>query len=131
MLADVVIFTMQTVFFRDGILEIIIGLCLNVIGAIAAFVVLQQIALHIQWEKNGFFNILSHCTMPMYLFHQQLIYMSISAFNGVVNPYVNALINFGISFGLSFIMSNVFLRFKWTRLMIGGTFNGRNKTRRL
>ena len=57
--------------------------------------------------------------MPMYLFHQQIIYFTIMIFNGRVNPYINSLLNFVIAIVLSFGISYFMMKFKVTRFLIG------------
>lgn len=57
--------------------------------------------------------------MAMYLFHQQIIYFTISALNGVVNPWINAGVNFVAAIAGSLIISAVLMRWKATRFLIG------------
>lgn len=67
---------------------------LHIVGAIMAWTVLQTLASHIRWQDSKVFHTLSSYSMAMYLFHQQIIYFTISALNGVVNPWINAGVNF-------------------------------------
>ena len=67
---------------------------LHIVGAIMAWTVLQTLAAHIHWWDSKVFHTLSSFSMAMYLFHQQIIYFTISALNGVVNPWINAGVNF-------------------------------------
>lgn len=90
-----------------------------VIGAISAFVILQKIAEWLPWKKLKFFNILSALSMPMYLFHQQIIYFVILLLDGRVSPGLNAAVNFIISFSVSLIISHILMKFKTTRFLIG------------
>lgn len=90
-----------------------------VIGAISAFVILQKIAEWIPWKKQKFFRILSMFSMPMYLFHQQIIYFVILWLDGRVSPGLNAAANFIISFSVSLIISRILMEFKTTRFLIG------------
>lgn len=57
--------------------------------------------------------------MPVYLFHQQIIYVFISALNGMINPYLHAGINFIGAMSISLLMSTLMMKFKWTRFLIG------------
>ena len=57
--------------------------------------------------------------MAMYLFHQQIIHFTISALNGVVNPWINAGVNFVAAIAGSLIISAVLMRWKATRFLIG------------
>lgn len=95
------------------------GLILHIVGAVMAFVVFQKIASKVRWKDNKCFNKLARCSMPMYLFHQQIIYFVIVGLNGRVNPYINATLNFVLSIIISAFISIILLRFKYTRLLVG------------
>jgi hypothetical protein len=101
------------------LLNLSLGFALNVIGAIMAFVILQKIATHVRWENSKVFILLKKVSMPIYLFHQQIIYFFIYHFNGYLNPYIHALVNFGGAIIVSTIISCVLLKFKWTKYLIG------------
>ena len=93
---------------------------LHIVGSIFFFTFLQKIAnLLPSWKKSKFFNLLSGLTMPIYLFHQQIIYFSIYLLNGLVNIYVHFTINFIVSFTLSFIISYLLKKLKSTKFLIG------------
>lgn len=93
---------------------------LQVIGALMAFFTLQEIAQrYTQWENNRVFKIVSKNSMGIYLFHQQVIYITVTYLNGKINPYFNALINFIIAFIVAFIISDILLKFKVTRFLMG------------
>lgn len=100
-------------------LSICLNFVLHVVGAIMAWTTLQAIAKKIQWESCGFFKTLSFYSMPMYLFHQQLIYFSIILLNGKVNPWINAGANFFIAIVGSLSISAVLMKWKTTRMLIG------------
>ena len=95
------------------------GFILHIVGAVMAFVVFQKIASKVSWKDNKCFNKLAKCSMPMYLFHQQIIYFVIVALNGRVNPYINAILNFVLSIIISFFISTILMRFRYTRLLVG------------
>ena len=65
------------------------------------------------------FIFLSKRSMPIYLFHQQVIYFTIIWFNGKVNPYINVAVNFIVAIVLSVIISSILMKFKVTRFLIG------------
>lgn len=92
---------------------------LHVIGAIMAWSILQMLANKVNWQKSKAFNMLSSYSMPMYLFHQQIIYFAIVWLNGKVNPWINAGANFAIALAGSFVISWVLMRWKTTRVLIG------------
>lgn len=95
------------------------SLLLHVVGAIMAWTVLQTLATHIHWQDNKLFHKLSLHSMTMYLFHQQIIYFTIAALNGEVNPWVNAGVNFVAAIAGALIISIILNRWKITRILIG------------
>lgn len=62
---------------KSGIVAKILTLGLyyvvHIFGALAAFFVLQWIATKVNWKENKVFMFLSKRSMPIYLFHQQVI----------------------------------------------------------
>lgn len=92
---------------------------LHIIGALMAFVVLQKLANRVNWKESKVFSVLSKNSMPVYLFHQQVIYVFISLLNGVINPYLHAGINFIGAMAISLLISTLLMKFKWTRFLIG------------
>lgn len=92
---------------------------LHIIGALMAFVVLQKLANRVNWKESKVFSLLSKNSMPVYLFHQQVIYVFISLLNGAINPYLHAVINFIGAMGISLLLSTLLMKFEWTRFLIG------------
>ncbi len=105
--------------FIWNVIAIGMDLLLHIVGAIMAWTVLQAFASHINWQGNRRFKTLSAYSMPMYLFHQQIIYFTITALNGVVNPWINAGVNFVAALGGSFLISALMMKWKVTRVLIG------------
>ena len=91
----------------------------HIVGSIMAWTVLQALALHIHWQDSKAFKTLASYSMPMYLFHQQIIYFTITALNGVVNPWINAGVNFVVAIAGALIISAVLMRWKVTRILVG------------
>lgn len=100
-------------------IKIGISFLFHVVGAVMAFVVLQRAAFCINWRESKWFNWLVSHSMPMYLFHQQIIYFVIVWLNGKVNPYINACANFIIALVGSLVISNLLMKYKATRILIG------------
>ncbi len=96
-----------------------INFLLDLTGAVMAFVILNNIANKVNWINNKVYKTLSLLSMPMYLFHQQIIYFTIAALNGKILPCLNALFNFAAAFIGSLLISNLLVKNKITRKMIG------------
>ena len=92
---------------------------LQVIGAVMAFLVLQKLAGYIDWKQNKLIKGFSQISMPVFLLHQQLIYFSISIFNGHVNPYINAIINVVFAIVGSAIITKLLYKVRVLRLLMG------------
>lgn len=91
----------------------------NIWGAVAFFLIAQSAAEHIRWRESGVFLRLQRVSMPVYLFHQQIIYFSIRILNGQVPPVAHTLINFGAAVSVSFAISSLLLRYRTTKFLIG------------
>ena len=107
----------------NGLLFKISGFGLNVIlqliGAVMAFLVLQKLAGYVDWKNNRLIKGFSQISMPIFFLHQQLIYFSISLFNGLVNPYVNAIINVVFSIVGSAIITKLLYKVRLCRVLMG------------
>lgn len=109
----------------------IVGYLLHIVGAVMSFVVLQTLATAFgNWKSSKSFRFLSKCSMPVYLFHQQIIYFAIVVLNGRINPYINATLNAVISLVVSLIISSVLMNFPAGKVLVGerlNTVTGRKK----
>ena len=94
-----------------------LNLLLHIVGSLMAFYILQIIA-HF-FKRARIMLYIEKISMPMYLFHQQIIYFPIYLLNGVVHPYVNAIINFIFSISITLLISSILIRYKVTRTLIG------------
>lgn len=74
----------------------------------------QKVAIDDQIIAN-----LSKISMPIYLFHQQIIYFTIIFFNGRIYPLLNIFVNFFAAIFISNLLSSIMLKYKYTRLLIG------------
>lgn len=101
------------------ILNVGIVFILHIVGAVMAYKVLQYIAEKVDWKNNRMFISLSLYSMPMYLFHQQIIYFTIVLLNGKMIPWINAGVNFLVSLIVSYLISCILMKFKVTRLLVG------------
>ncbi len=91
----------------------------HIVGSIMAFSILNNIAQMSKWKKRRKVKILSSYSLPIYLFHQQIIYISIIILNGKMNPWGIAIINFIVAFVGSFIISKMLMKWRKTRILIG------------
>lgn len=103
----------------SGVVHSLLEIGLHVCGSIAAFETFLVLSNCIDWNSKTWFINLSSKTMPMYLFHQQIIYFSILLLNGRVNPYINSLLNLLIALIGSYIFSTVLMKWRVTRFLVG------------
>jgi surface polysaccharide O-acyltransferase-like enzyme len=106
-------------FLGAGILTIGTGVACNVVGAIMVFAILQKIAPKKPCVVGKFVDEISKKSMTIYLFHQQIIYLFILLFNGVLHPYLNAAVNFIGSLTLSVVIAHILFQFRVTKFLIG------------
>lgn len=92
---------------------------LHAVGSLMAFSALSAIAKQIPWGKSKEFRTLSSYSMPMYLFHQQIIYISLFVLNGKLHPWFHAGINFIAAVIGAYLISAVLMRWKVTRILVG------------
>ena len=123
LIADAVLFVLNNFIPSDGfILSLLSGginYALNIVGSITAFLILQLISDKIKWQSNRVFCLLSKISMPIYLFHQQLIYISIALLTNYLNPYLLAPVNFILSFTLSTAISYLLMLTTPTSFLVG------------
>lgn len=103
-------------------LIVVINVTTHMIGALMAWYVLHALVetvLHTEAKRVNYFDKLSQYSMPIYLFHQQVIYISIAMLNGKIDPYINALINLCCGLLGAYIISAVLSKNSLTRRMIG------------
>ena len=92
---------------------------LHVVGALTAWTSLQALASRICWQDSKAFKTLASYSMPMYLFHQQVIYFTIDWLNGKVNPWIHAGVSLGLAIAGSLIISAILMRWKVTIFLVG------------
>lgn len=83
-----------------------------------AFLVLQKLAGCVDWKQNKLIKGFSQISMPVFLLHQQLIYFSISLFNGHFNPYVNAIINVAFAIVGSAFITKLLYKVRLLRVLM-------------
>lgn len=117
--------------FHIMIRKICTGLCLTIFQVVTNFglhvvgslfcicFAIYIIRKYINKQDKKNFNV-SKYIMPVYLLHQQIIYIVITLTNGCINPYISVVLCFVSSTVLSFVMSYFMLKNKFLRLCIGG-----------
>lgn len=112
------IFLFVVTYYLDTQESLGVSFVLHIVGAVMAFVILQQIASRINWN-NGKFKFLARHTMIIYLFHQQVIYFCIILLKDIVHPYVHPVLNFAIAILVSAAIAIILMKFKYTRFLVG------------
>lgn len=69
--------------------------------------------------NNKFVKILSDNSFGIYLFHQQIIMITITIFNGLVHPIIQCLLSFIISISISLLITLLLKKNKITKFMFG------------
>lgn len=100
---------------------VVIGFLLHIIGALGSFVILQKLVQRM--KHTSLLNFCSKHSMTIYLFHQQLIYITLTLGNGHINNYCLAMINFLFSLAGASIISMILYRFPLTRYLVTGKSN--------
>lgn len=101
------------------LLEYVLKIFINVIGAVMTFIILQRYLGKCSDVIKRIISRFSKISMPMYLFHQQLLYFPIVILNGKTNPIIIAIISFLFSILGATLLSLLFMKYKVTRLIIG------------
>ena len=69
--------------------------------------------------NNKIYTLLEENSFGIYLFHQQIIYFTITILNGIVHPIIQTLLSFSISIIISLIICLLLKKKKITRFMFG------------
>lgn len=90
----------------------------EVSGAIMAFFLLSAIASKIPYN-NKYIKGLYRVSFPIYLFHQQIIYLLLWNLKDFLNPYIMTFVNFLGALIVSWLISAIMMSNKYTRFLIG------------
>ena len=108
--------------FVDGIIGKVMALLsrnlCEISGAIMAFLLLSFLASKLRWDNKLFTN-LTIVSFPIYLFHQQFIYVLLWNFQSFVNSYIMCCVNFLFSILASYYISRMLMKFKVVKHLIG------------
>lgn len=124
---DVLLYVIKIRFLtKEGALYscamLFVDVILNIIGSLLAFFVLQALANKITYKRisnSKWFMKLAKSSMIIYLFHQQIIYVSISIFNNHINPFINMFINFVLAIVITFVIAIIFTSNKYLSFLVG------------
>ena len=124
---DVLLYVIKIRFLtKEGALyscaTLFVDVILNIIGSLLAFFVLQAFANKITYKRisnSKWFMKLAKSSMIIYLFHQQIIYVSISIFNNLINPYINMFINLVVAIFITYIIALIFSSNKYLSFLVG------------
>ena len=87
-------------------------------GAVMAFVLLNILARKIRWNTSGF-KAISKLSYPIYLFHQQVIYILLWNMNKDMNPLVLTIVIWIIASLVSGVLSLILQSNKYTGIIVG------------
>lgn len=108
---------------NDGViyslLQFVFTYLMNIAGSLMAFYVLRYFSTKFDWQNFKLLNKFSNRAMVIYLFHQQIIYFTIILLNGKISPILNMIINFIVAIIISYIISDMLLKFRITRILVG------------
>lgn len=107
--------TVKRIYLPNALKELLV----HATGAIAWFYMLQLILQKSNFGRYGFLRVLANNSMTIYLFHQQLIYISIVCLNGKINPWMHAQVNFMFSLIMSLLISVFLKKNKYIRFLLG------------
>ena len=99
---------------QQGMIFTLLSIALHSLCAVVGVLMVVTLAKKIKvkrLESSKVYKLLSKHNFVMYLFHQQLIYCTISLLNGVLNPYLLAVVNFVfatvVSLGIAILINKI------------------------
>lgn len=78
----IIIFILVSITTLSGLFLSVFQVIIHILGALMAFFLLQYVASKVRWKNSKLFMAFSKISMPIYLFHQQIIYFMILWLNG-------------------------------------------------
>lgn len=99
---------------------LILGYMCSYMGVIFVYYTVKMITEKlINVKKSKLWSGLKKKSFGIYLFHQQIIYLTIIPLNGKVPPIVQVIISFLCAVGVASFITAVLKRFKLTRILYG------------
>lgn len=100
-----------------GMIATFLTLLCKLSGTIGVFCLL--LVLFRKIRSTSLLNRLSAYSFPIYLFHQQIIYVVIVMLNGVVEPFIVSFVSFFAGVVISILITMILARWEVTRSLIG------------
>lgn len=97
----------------------LIYMILNIEGSVSAFAALTYFGGVFNYRRSSFYLLLQKNNFVVYLLHQQIIYIIITMFNGVILPEIHAMMNCAISVVVSFVIAYLARKSDYTKFMLG------------
>lgn len=94
-------------------------------GCLMAFCLLLWVSRKFNCANR--FEWMSPLSFPIYLIHQQIIYIVLWCLTSTINPYLGTLVNFVIAVTMSSIFCQFLLRYKYTSLLLTGAYSVKKK----
>ncbi len=99
---------------------LILGYMCSYMGVVFVYCIVKLISEKLNnVRKAKIWNGMKEKSFGIYLFHQQIIYLTIIPLNGKVTPIVQVIISFLCAVGLASIITAVLKKFKLTRVLYG------------
>lgn len=89
------------------------------IGSILVFHISDFLTTKFRLDNNRFLLVLSSASMPIYLLHQQVIYITIDLFNGYISFVLNILISFVSAIAIPLIIYYILNKYKFGSYLFG------------
>ena len=124
LIANILLFVFQWRWLLDKtgmvfrIANLAVGVTIRCLGAIATFLILQDLGGRINWDRTWFKSLVAN-SMIIYLFHQQIVYISIAVFNGSVPPLIHMMINMALAVVGSILIGRLLRTNQYTKLLVG------------
>ena len=111
-------FLNQHVFYLKSFLMSLGNMLLHVWGGVGAFIVLSKMIQKVSIIR-AIAKRMQKYSMSIYLLHQQIIYAVIVVANGCLCSYAHAFLNFVVSIALSIVISEILMKFRFSRFLMG------------
>lgn len=102
-----------------SILNVGLSFVISIFGTLMVWTLFQLIGNHCNWENRSVLQYLDRRSFVIYLFHQQVVILSVFLLYGKISDVVLILINIASSLGISLLISELILHIKFIRPLFG------------